>query len=131
MIDNLKQFTKFGLVGGSNTILGLLIYWVCIRLGMHYFLANLIVFVLTVAISYILNNIFTFKPKGEKTRWSIYILLKVYASYFFSSIVINSGLLWFWNDYMGININIAPILNLVITVPLNFLLNKIWAYRNE
>lgn len=127
----LKQFTKFGFVGGVNTILSLLIYWVCVGLGLHYLLANLIAFLITVAISYILNNIFTFRTDNGKVRWSVYTLLKVYASYFLTGIVINSGLLWFWNDCVGINENVSPILNLIITIPLNFILNKIWAYGDK
>ncbi len=127
----IKQFTKFGLVGVINTILSLFIYWVCVGLGIHYLLANLTSFLIAVAISYILNNIFTFRVDNKKARWSLYILLKVYVSYFLTGIVINSGLLWIWNDYVGINENISPILNLIITIPLNFFLNKIWAYRNN
>ncbi len=46
-----------------------------------------------------------------------------------TGIVLNSVLLWFWNDYVGVNENVTPIINLVVTVPVNFLVNKIWVYR--
>jgi putative flippase GtrA len=32
-------------------------------------------------------------------------------------------------NYLNISEFIAPILNLIITIPLNFLLNKFWAFR--
>ena len=44
------QFMKFGIVGGLNSILNIVIYWICVRYGMHYLIANTIGFVITVAI---------------------------------------------------------------------------------
>ena len=129
MKKSLKEFLCFGVVGVLNTILSIIIYWTCLLLGMHYLIGNAVGFIITVAISYILNNIFTFRNSEEKIIWSLLILLKVYASYFLSGIVINSVLLWFWNDVVNINEKISPLLNLIITVPLNFFINKVWIYR--
>lgn len=127
----IEQFIKFGLVGVVNTVLGLVIYWGCVALGIHYLLANAVGFVITVAISYVLNNLFTFKTKDGQAEWSVRTLLKAYASYFTSGMVLNSILLWFWNDQIGLNENLAPVLNLFITVPVNFLFNKLWVYRDK
>lgn len=124
----LKQFIGFGLVGALNTFLGLGIYWVAVHLGAHYFVANAIGFVITVAVSYVLNNLFTFRD-GEKAVWSFKILLKVYASYSVTGLFLNSILLWLWVDMIGLNENIAPVLNMVFTIPINFFLNKVWAYN--
>jgi len=107
-----------------------MIYWVCIWVGIHYLIANAAGFIITVAISYVLNNIFTFQPsKGGRLAWSLKTLLKVYVSYFATGMILNSVLLWFWNDCAGINKNLSPVLNLFVTMPVNFLLNKLWAYR--
>ncbi len=130
MWSRIKEFVKFGIVGAVNTILHLIIYWICTWIGIHYLAANAVGFVITVAISYILNNLFTFRQmKDGKVEWSFRTLLKVYISYFATGMVLNSVLLWFWNDCIGINKNLSPVLNLFITVPVNFLLNKWWAYR--
>lgn len=130
LIEYVKQFISFGLIGGLNTILSLGIYWLVIYRGGHYLLANAIAFAITVFISYVLNNIFTFKGEG-KAEWSLKTLFKVYVSYSITSLFLTSFLLWIWTDCLGINENIAPIINLFFTIPLNFLLNKIWAYKNN
>ncbi len=133
MWSRIREFVTFGIVGGINTVLNLVIYWVCMWFGIHYLLANAAGFIITVAISYVLNNIFTFRTSEGgnpgKPEWSFRTLLKVYVSYFATGMVLNSILLWFWNDLIGLNKNLAPVLNLFVTVPLNFLLNKLWAYR--
>ena len=125
MIEKLiEQFIKFGLVGVFTTGLNLTIYWVCVTLNMHYLLANAIGFIITVAISYVLNNIITFRKNGVKPEWSFSVLIKVYISYFLTGIMINSALLWLWNDIFGINEMIAPVINLLFTVPVNFFLKQ-------
>ena len=126
-----KQFISFGIIGGLNAFLSLAIYWCCVGMGIHYFFANAIGFIITVAISYVLNNFFTFRDEGQKIEWSMRMLLKAYASYFTTGILINSILLWVWNGVVGINENLSPILNLIVTVPLNFILNKIWVYNKQ
>lgn len=129
-ISNIRQFITFGLIGVVITVLSLLIYWGCIRFGLHYQVANALGFIITVALSYILNNIFTFSDK-KKIYWSIYSLLKTYASYSITGIFLAGFLLWIWNGVFGIDEKIAPILNLFFTVPINYLLNKYWVYKKQ
>ena len=126
----LKQFISFGLVGGCNTVLNLLIFWFCIHHGLDYLLANVVGFIITVAISYILNNMITFREKTPFLQWSLIALCKVYLSYFSTGIVLNSILLCFWKEIVGVDLFVAPILNLFLTIPLNFFINKHWAYRS-
>ena len=83
----------------------MVIYWISVGIGFHYFLANAIAFIITVGISYVLNNVYTFKSSTESAFFSIEKMIKVYASYFFTGIVLSSILLYFWNDIVGININ--------------------------
>lgn len=130
LIEYIKQFISFGLIGGLNTILSLGIYWLIVNLGGHYMLGNAVAFFITVAISYVLNNIFTFKGEG-KAEWSFKNLIKVYISYGLTGLLLNTFLLMIWIDWLGINENIAPVINLFFTIPLNFLLNKFWAYKKN
>ena len=123
-----KQLIKFGLVGGIITGLSLVIFWTCIWGGIHYQIANVIGFVITVAISYILNNMYTFED-DSRTEWSWIALIKVYASYSITGIFLSAFLLWLWTDILEINVNIAPLLNLCFTIPINFILNKFWVYK--
>jgi len=123
-----RQLIQFGFVGVIITVLSLLIYWICVYLGIHYQIANVIGFLITVAISYVLNNKYTFKNESV-VKWSWNALIKVYASYSITGIFLSAFLLWLWTDIMEINVNIAPLLNLCFTIPINFILNKFWVYN--
>lgn len=59
------------------------------------------------------------------------VLLKTYASYSVTGIVINNILSWLWIDILGESKLIAPIINPLISVPLNFIFNKFWAFKEE
>lgn len=133
LITIFYQFLKFGIVGGINTVLSLLISNGCYYiLHLHEQISNFFAFVITVFISFILNSRFVFKEEGdstgEKQPW-YKALLKVYASYALTELVIMGFLLFVEERLFGVPHYIATIVNMCVTVPLNFLLNKFWAYR--
>ncbi len=129
--ETIIQFVKFGIVGGINTILSYII-----TNGCHYLLkldgqvSNIIAFVTTTFISFLLNSNFVFKENKEKRSfWKS--LLKVYASYSITGLFLTAILLYIEEQVFGIEHYIATLMNLIITVPLNFILNKFWAYKRK
>ena len=152
----LLQFVRFGLVGLLNTVLNYIIYNFCyyvLNTGVH--IANLAGFMITVFIAYLLQSRFVFRQDeaAEKRVWWK-VLIKTYASYSFTGLFLTELLLLLWINVLnigqylgevcvwlsgfGINLNqydlaasLAPLLNLVITIPLNFIINKFWAYRQK
>ena len=134
IIEVIVQFVKFGFVGAINTVLSYIItntsYYVA---HLNEQISNIIAFVITVFISYILNNKFVFNKNNEKNkkRFSFKALTKVYISYAFTGLLLTGILLYIEERNIGIPHYIATLINLVITIPLNFLLNKFWAYKDK
>jgi len=127
----LIQFIKFGIVGLSNTCISYVVYVVLVRLGFVYLLANVFGFIISVLNAFYWNNKYVFaKNEGEKRSW-VKALLKVFASYSITGLLLTTILLEIWIKYVGISEYIAPIINLIITIPLNFLLNKLWAFKEK
>lgn len=125
----LKQFVKFGVVGAVNTVLSYTITNIGFYiLGLHEQLANLIAFIITVFISFVLNGKFVFNEQSKEDSW-IKRLIKVYISYSITGLFLTAILLYSEETVLGIEHYIATLMNLIITVPLNFILNKIWAFK--
>lgn len=127
------QFIKFGMVGAVNTILSYFITNMCYYLlHIHAQISNLVAFIITVFISFILNGKFVFNENKEKEKnikkWII-SLLKVYASYSITGLLLTGILLYFEETMLGIPHYIATLINLIVTIPLNFILNKFWTYK--
>lgn len=129
--DLIIQFIKFGMVGAINTVLSYGItnigYYV---LSLHEQICNIIAFLITVFISFLLNSKFVFNKGSEKISfWKS--LLKVYASYSITGLFLTAILLYVEENIFGIPHYIATLMNLVITIPVNFILNKFWAYKDR
>lgn len=153
--EGFLQFIKFGLVGVSNTLISEGVYFIIVFFGGNYLFASFVGFMLSVLNAYYWSNRYVFKESDDKEKrvwWKV--LLKTYAAYFWGYIV-HALLLVFWVDivklsrFMGplaavfagfgmekidakmLGELIAAVLNLVITVPMNFVVNKYWAYRQK
>lgn len=121
----LWQFVKFGMVGVSNAIVLLAVYYTMLYFGIHYIVAYTIGFVLSVLNAYFWNNRFVFK-ESRSSFW--YKLMKVYASYI-TTFVLSTVLLYLWVDVLGVSDKVAPVINICITTPINFMMNKLWAFK--
>ena len=123
------QFVKFGLVGILNNIICYITYLLLLYFGVHYTLANIIGFSVSVLNSYYWNNKYVFISEGNRVWWKT--LIKTYLSYAGTGIVLNSVLLYIWIDICGISSFIAPLINLIIVIPINYTVNKMWAYKQR
>lgn len=119
------RFIKFCLVGVSNTAISLGIYYIFIFINQDlYIIGNAVGFIISVLNSYILNSKFVFKKTSEKSK----TLIKTYIAYG-TNLVIGTILLYLFVDIIKISEIIAPLINLCITIPLNYILNKKWVMK--
>lgn len=129
--NSLIQFVKFCVVGLTNTIIGYVVYSICIYFGMHYLLANVVGFIVSVVNAFYWSNKYVF-IKGSFEYRNIYAsFFKTVLSYASTGIVLNSILLWLLIDRMHISEYVAPIIILIITVPTNFIMNKYWSFKTK
>lgn len=137
--ETITQFVKFGIVGLSNTIISYVIYvgtlltfenkgWIPTY---DYLIAQIIAFVLSVLWSFYWNNKCVFQTNDGEERSILHALLKTYISYAFTGLFLNSILSALWVEVVHIPKLIAPIINLIVSVPLNFILNKFWAFSKK
>lgn len=149
------QFVKFSLVGVSNTLVSELVYAILIYFRIHYLPASFIGFSLSVLNACYWNQKYVFKQQeGEEKRVWWKVLAKTYVAYL-GGYLVNAALLVFWIDVLGIERWMRPLgswcldrglssldalfwgnllaafINLIITVPMNFVVNKYWAYRQK
>ena len=125
--DKLDQFVKFGIVGVLNNFICYVTYLILIRFGMHYIPASIIGFTVSVFNSYYWNNKYVFCTDEKRNWWKTFA--KTYISYAGTGIILNNILLVFWIELIGISDVIAPLINLLIVIPINFVVNKYWAYK--
>ena len=121
-----SQFIKFIIIGFSNLGISLLTYYILVLLNINYQIANIFAFILGSINGYFWNKKWVFKKNGEIKA----TLIKFYISYIFTWFI-SAVLLYLWIDIFKISAFIAPILNLFITTPINYILNKTWVFKKS
>lgn len=125
------QFFKFGLVGLSNTAVSLAVYYLFLWIDPKlYMVGSILGTILSIANAFFGNNRFVFKGNAKDFRSIMTRLGKTYISYGGTSLLSNV-LLWLEVNYLHIDKTIAPEINLIITIPLNFVINKLWTFANN
>lgn len=136
LIGSLVQFVKFGIVGVSNTVVSygvnvaVLFVMKPYSIEWDYIVGNMVAFFLSVLWSFYWNNRFVFTVEDGQKRNIGRALLKTYISYGFTGIILTNILSGVW-IHIGISKFIAPIINIIICLPLNFIINKLWAFRSS
>lgn len=121
----IPQFIKFGFVGVSNTLISLAIYYVLVSMNVNIIVANTVAFIISVLNAYFWNNKYVFK---KKSRGHMVALVKTYIAYGFT-FLLGTAALYGMVNYLDISKYIAPLINLCFTIPINFIINKFWAFR--
>lgn len=134
------QFIKFGLVGVSNTAISYGIEMLCFyilfaRLNWpdrsRILLSTALAFTVSIVNSYYWNNRFVFTDANRKAvTGHVIAFMKMALCYALTGLLL-SPLLKVWMHERGIAYWAASLLTLIITVPLNYVLNKLWAFRER
>ena len=131
MKSEIYQFIKFGLVGISNTLIAYIAYSICVYIGIHYLIANAIGFFISVLNAYYWSDRFVFKKGEGESRSTIWTIAKTYIAYGSTGLLLASILLYLYVDKLNISEYLAQLLVLVVTIPLNFIINKFWSFKTK
>jgi putative flippase GtrA len=122
------QFFKFGLVGLTNTAVSLAVYYLCIWIRSDTMMALIGQtggWIAGIANSFWWNRRFVFKESSE-VWWRA--LIKMYIGYGFT-LLLSLLLTYIQVEWLGISTMTAPLLNLIVTIPINFLISKYWSFQ--
>lgn len=129
--ENLKQVIRFCLIGVSNTIVAYVAYLIVLQLTDFLFLANFSGYFFSTINSFVWNNAWVFKRKEDEVRNPWIALMRLFIMYAFTGIVLNYLLLLLWVNLLGISDKIAPLINSVLGIPINFLISKFWCFKSR
>ena len=126
--STIVQFIKFSAVGVVNTLVSLTVYYIFVLIDKDtYLIGNVVGFIISVLNSYILNCIFVFKSSGNNHLKG---LMKMYLMYG-STTILSTVMLYYLVEECNISEFIAPLITLMVTLPLNYLLSKLWVFVDK
>jgi putative flippase GtrA len=133
----ISSFGKFTINSLVNTGVFLLFYYLVLLLKSNYFMANTAGFVISVISTYYCNKKFIFKDDKNKKlkteselRDEMNRVIKTYAAYGMT-FCLTTIMLFFEIDRLKMSSILAPIINSIITLPINFALNRFWVFGQK
>ena len=131
------QFVKFGIVGASNTVVDYVSYLIALGIFNHFNLfgdkayipANVVGLCVSISNAFYWNNKYVFRKKEGQSRSGIRAFFKTFSSYAITGLGLKTILLYVFITLLGIPDTVAPIIIMFIVVPINFLMNKLWAFK--
>lgn len=123
-----KEFIKFCIVGMTNLVIYMSVYWLFTRLaGWHYIAASIGGFLVAVSWSFTINLNWTFRHKTGDRRHQ-------YIKFFISNIAVmllNLMFLTFFIEILKIYDLFGQFLASVIGAFVNFSLNRFWTFNDK
>lgn len=133
----ISSFGKFTINSLVNTGVFLLFYYLVLLLKSNYFMANTAGFVISVISTYYCNKKFIFKDDkntklktASELRYEMNRVIKTYTAYGMT-FILSTIMLFFEIDVLKISSILAPIINAIITLPINFALNRFWVFGQK
>ena len=118
------QFIKFSIIGVSNLSITLITYYFLIFFNINYQISNILSFLLGSINGYYWNKKWVFQVRKEiKTS-----ILKFYISYM-ATWFLSAIFLYIWVEVFTVSKSIAPIINVLVITPINYILNKKWTFK--
>lgn len=126
----LLRFIRFCIVGVSNTAVSYVTYLAIIYCGGHYVAANIVGYITGTINAFVWNNNWVFRNGNKELKSIVSSFGRMVLSYAGTGIVLNNLLLIIWVRFFSIPKEIAPLINVFITMVINYLVNKIWVFNN-
>jgi putative flippase GtrA len=125
---NWLQLVRFAIVGGVGFVINILVYAVLVHaVGLDYHLASVLAWLVAVLNNFVLNRHWTFdagdgRAHFQAMRFFVVSLVALGANQLLLTVFVESAGL----DKVG-----AQALAVVGSMPLNFLGNKLWSFRDS
>ena len=121
----LSQFWKYCVVGASGFVLNLLIFWLMITAGAHYWIAGTVSFSFAVTNNFLLNKYWTFSKRDGAflLQAGRFLVISI------TSWALNMLMLRLLIEDANMNQYTAQTIAISMVTGFNFVGNKLWSFR--
>lgn len=131
MLQKYRELLLYALVGVVTTLINVVAFSVChTTLGLHYALANVIAWMLSVLYAFFANKIFVFENHG----WSAAVVWHEAVTFFLSraaSLLVDEAGMWLLISVLQLNELISKLLVNGLVILINYVLGKLWVFGKK
>ncbi|HDB5574349.1 TPA: flippase GtxA [Staphylococcus aureus] len=119
------EILKFIIVGGINTLNYYVVYLLLLKLlHIEYMISHITGFIVAFVISYYLNCYFVYRVKPTWRKFISFPITQIV------NVSLQTVLLYVFVSWLNLPAEIAPFADLIITIPITFILSK-WILKDS
>ncbi len=126
----IARFFKFGIVGVLSILLNEFLLWLFLFYGIHLIISSILSIEAGILSSFVLNEVWTFKDRGEKGVKAFIYRMGKYNLASVVGLLINFFILIFLSRVFLINPLKANIVGIAAAFIWNFLAHNLWTWHN-
>lgn len=116
-------FVRFCMVGVTNTLLSLIVYYLLLKAGVYYLYASITGYVCGILNGYILSSLFVFRKGCNVLR------LGKFVAVYGSALLLNTGIMYILVDIIKIHELLAQAITILLILLYNYSLNSLWTFK--
>lgn len=129
--NHVGRFVKFGIVGGSGTVVNLGVQYLLTLIGLHYIVAGVISTEISIINNFLLNNFWTWRDNPAKTKRSFVSRLLKYNSSMIITGIAQNLMMIFLTELFKINDLISKFIAIVIITIVNYIIHYFWTFKGS
>ena len=118
-MEKVKEFISYGIVGVMTTLVNYMVYFICLKIGIHWLISNSLAWMIAVIFAYFSNRKVVFHSSNDMKKECI-----EFFGLRFMKLLVENLLLAICIDGLHISNLLSKILVSVITVLVNYFLCK-------
>lgn len=120
-----EEVLRYLIVGVIGMIISVFSYWLCRNFDLHYVVSNVISWVVTVIVVYVLNRKYVFKSKSEKIfkEFLMFVLARIFTLF------LETATIWLVVDVIHGNDIVGKFLGQFVVIVSNYILSKFIIFK--
>lgn len=129
--STIRELLLYGFFGILTTIINVVVFYLCYNIcGLHYLLANILAWIISVLFAFFSNKLYVFQSRDNSKA----IIVKEFASFAtfrLISLVIDESLMYLLIEIFKVTETTSKILVNVIIAVINYVLSKYFVFKNR
>lgn len=122
-----EEVLRYLIVGVIGMIISIFTFWLCRNFELHYVVANVISWIITVIVVYFLNRKYVFKSKSEKVlqEFVSFVVVRIFTLF------LETAMIWLIVDVIHGNDIVGKFVGQFVVIVSNYLFSKFFIFKKK
>ena len=125
-----KEVLLYLIFGGLTTVVSLVSYWLCLKLGIHELIANVISWICAVSFAYVTNAKWVFESKPATAAERVREIVSFFAGRL-ATLGVEEAIILVFSTWLKFNPMLVKLAGQIVVVILNYVVSKLFVFKKK